>query len=130
MSCNKPQGKLTGYRCIYPEIPNDIIADNITSFCKLISPIRSIHLGMKTKELSHVMSSRRQVHVIIAINVTIPDHINCIYGGVNYRISISTESVKCFNCGETGHISKTCKKLMSMIKITPKLLKPQLRKIL
>ena len=50
------------------------------------------------------------VIVIIEINVTLPDHINFTYAGVNYRIFISTESVKCFNCGETGHISKTCKK--------------------
>ena len=32
---------------------------------------------------------------------------------VNYRVFLSNVSVKCFNCGESGHISKNCKKKSS-----------------
>ena len=95
---------------VYPEIPNYVITANLSAFCKTVSPVRPIPLGMKDKKLSHIMSFRRQVHVFIKPNTTIPDHINFNHAGVNYRIFISTESVKCFSCGEYGHISKHCKK--------------------
>ena len=94
---------------VYPEIPNSILVQNISSFCKVVSQCRPIPLGLKNK-LSHVMSFRRQVQVIINPNVTPPDHINFIHSGTNYRVFLSTESARCFNCGEFGHISRTCKK--------------------
>ena len=56
------------------------------------------------------MSFRRQVQVLMKDNVTPPDHINFTYGGVNYRVFIGTESVRCFNCCEFGHLGKPCKK--------------------
>ena len=56
------------------------------------------------------MSFRRQVHVLISPNMTPPDHINFTFAGTNYRVFLSTESVRCFNCGEFGHISRNCKK--------------------
>lgn len=95
---------------VYPELPNAVIARNLSSFCKPVSAIKPIPLGIKDKELSHVMSFRRQVHAIIETNVTIPDHMNIFHAGVNYRVFISNDSVKCFSCGENGHISKHCKK--------------------
>ena len=95
---------------VYPELPNELLAKNLSSFCKVISTIRPIPLGIKNKKLSHVMSFRRQVHVLIDVGVTIPDHINITYSNVNYRVFLSNDSVKCFNCGENGHISKNCKK--------------------
>ena len=95
---------------VYPEIPNDVLNRNLSGFCKVVSRIRPIPLGIKTKELSHVYSFRRQVHVLIGVDITIPDHMNIAYNGVNYRVFLSNDSVKCFNCGESGHISKNCKK--------------------
>ena len=95
---------------VYPEIPNSILVSNISSFCKVVSQIRPIPLGFKNKELTHIMSFRRQVQVLFNPNVTPPDHINFSYCNVNYRVFLSTESVRCFNCGEFGHISRSCKK--------------------
>ena len=95
---------------VYPEIPNFVLADNISDFCKLVSPIRPISLGIKEPNLSHVVSFRRQAYALIQPNITIPEHINLTNNGVNYRVFLSTESAKCFNCGEVGHFSKACKK--------------------
>ena len=95
---------------VYPEIPNTVLANNVSDFCKLVSPIRPIPLGIKEANLSHVLSFRRQAYVLIEPNIVLPDHINLSNNGVNYRVFLSTESAKCFNCGEIGHLSKACKK--------------------
>jgi len=95
---------------VYPEIPNSVLVNNLSPFCKVVSQIRPIPLGLKDKHLNHIMSFRRQVQVLINPNVTPPDHINFFFSGTNYRVFLSTESVRCFNCGEFGHISRSCKK--------------------
>ena len=95
---------------VYPEIPNSVLINNISTFCKVVSQVRPIPLGLKNKELTHVMSFRRQVQVLLNPNITPPDHINLSFCNVNYRVFLSTESVRCFNCGEFGHISRSCKK--------------------
>ena len=101
---------------VYPEIPNSVLVENLSPFCKVVSPCRPIPLGLKNKQLSHIMSFRRQVHVLISPNVTPPDHINFTFAGTNYRVFLSTESVRCFNCGEFGHISRNCKKKTKLTK--------------
>ena len=101
----QPTTRLT-FSNVYPEIPNHILINNIYSFCKVVSAVRPIPLGFKNKQLSHIMSFRRQVQVLIKPNITLPDHINLSYGNTNYRVFLSTDSVRCFNCGEFGHISR------------------------
>ena len=98
---------------VYPEIPNGVIAANLSAFCKVVSQIKPIPLGLKRTNLTHIMSFRRQVQVLLNPNVTPPDHINFTFSGTNYRVFISTESVRCFSCGELGHISRSCKKQKS-----------------
>ena len=95
---------------VYPEIPNSVLVENLSSFCKVVSDCKPIPLGFKDKKLNHIMSFRRHVQVLMKPNVTPPDHINFTFSGVNYRVFLSTESVRCFNCGEFGHISRACKK--------------------
>ena len=93
---------------VYPEIPNQISA-----ICKVVSQIKPIPLGFKDKNLSHILSFRRQVQVLIPPNVTPPDHLNFSYAGATYRVFLSTDAVRCFECGEFGHVSRLCKKGVS-----------------
>ena len=95
---------------VYPEIPNTVLIKNLQSFCKVSSAIRQIPLGFKDKHLAHIMSFRRHVHVLLNPNITLPDHINFMHMGINYRVYLSTESVRCFECGEPGHVANACKK--------------------
>ncbi len=57
---------------VYPEIPNSVLENNISDFCRLISPIRPISLGINEPKLSHLVSLRRQAYVLIDPNITIP----------------------------------------------------------
>ena len=105
----KPTTRLT-LSNVYPEIPNSILKSHLSSFCKVVSQIQPIPLGFKNKKLSHIMSFRRHVQVQMNNNITPPDHLNISHKGVNYHVFLSTESVRCFGCGEFGHISRNCKK--------------------
>ena len=71
---------------VFPEIPNAVAAHNISDFCKIVSSIRPIPLGLKHKQLSHVMSFRRQVQVQVQVllnpGVAPPVHINFTYTGL------------------------------------------------
>ena len=107
-----PTTKLT-LSNVYPEIPNQILTKQISAFCKVVSPIKPIPLGFKEKTLSHIMSFRRQVQVLIPANVMPPDHLNFSYAGATYRVFLSTDAVRCFECGEFGHVSRRCKKGVS-----------------
>ena len=104
-----PTTKLT-LSNVYPEIPNDVLNTRLSSFCKVVSPVRTIPLGFRESNLSHILSFRRQVQVILPTNVIPPDHLNFNHRGANYRVFISTDSVRCFNCGEFGHTTRVCKK--------------------
>ena len=85
---------------VYPEISNQILTKQISAFCKVVSPIKPIPLGFKDKNLSHILSFRRQVQVLIPPNVTPPDHLNFGFAGATYRVFLSTDAVRCFECGE------------------------------
>ena len=71
---------------VYPEIPNYVLLHNISSFCKVVSAVKPIPLRLKNKQLSHIMSFRRQVQIILKPNITLPDHIHFSHSGVNYRV--------------------------------------------
>ena len=59
------------------------------------------------------ISCHSEVQVLINHNVNPPDHINFTFSAVNSHVFLSIKSVKCFNCGEYGHISRSCKKTNS-----------------
>ena len=61
---------------VYPEIPNQVLVQNLSGFCKIVSNIRPIPMGFKDKNLSHIMSFRRNVQVLLNPNITPPDNIN------------------------------------------------------
>ena len=95
---------------VYPEVPNEILLKQISSFCKVVSQVRAIPLGFKDKSFSHILSFRRQVQVLINPNVTPPAHLDFSFEGAKYRVFISTDEARCFECGEVGHFSRACKK--------------------
>ena len=51
--------------------------------------------------------------MLIPPNVTPPDHLNFSFAGATYRVFLSTDAVRCFQCGEFGHVSRLCKKGVS-----------------
>ena len=50
------------------------------------------------------------MHVLVKLNITPPEYVSFSYLGTNYRVFLSTASIRCFSCGEYGHISRACKR--------------------
>lgn len=74
-----------------------------------MGPIKMIPLGCKSVELNHVMTFRCQAIMILnsqneALNLSVKLSID----GKDYMIFISSETMKCFVCGEFGHVRQSC----------------------
>lgn len=92
-----------------PFVKNECLEQILQRYGKIVSPIKMIPLGCKTPEIKHVMSFRRQAFMILnshsdPINVSVKLNID----RKDYTIFISSESMRCFICGEFGHVRHTC----------------------
>lgn len=99
-----------------PFISNDSLERLLVRYGKLVGPIKMIPLGLKNPDLKHIMSFRRQTHMVLnadcqSLNVSAKITVQ----GKGYTIFISTESMKCFNCARYGHIKQACPLLVEAV---------------
>lgn len=92
-----------------PFISDKALESILGRYGKLVGPIKMIPLGLKTPELKHVMSFRRQAVMILSAEfATLEVSVKLTVLEKDYTIFISTESMKCFVCGKYGHIKTAC----------------------
>lgn len=101
-----------------PFISNDSLERLLVRYGKLVGPIKMIPLGLKNPDLKHIMSFRRQTHMVLnadcqSLNVSAKMTVQ----GKGYTIFISTESMKCFNCARYGHIKQACPLLVEAVSV-------------
>jgi len=94
---------------IPPFVKNEKLEQILQRYGKIVSPIKMIPLGCKNPEIRHVMSFRHQALMILnsqsdPLNLSVKLSIE----GKDYTVFISSESMKCFVCGEFGHVRQTC----------------------
>lgn len=92
-----------------PFIPNEILTKELQRFGKIASPVRMIPLGCRNNALKHVLSFRRQVLMFLSSqdrNLEVSFRVNHMDN--SYMVYASTESLKCFECGELGHKRFAC----------------------
>ncbi|KAK3573251.1 hypothetical protein QTP86_015764 [Hemibagrus guttatus] len=90
----------------------------LSCYGKLFTPIRKIHMGSKAPELrnSKIVSFRRLVYMVLNNGVEELD-LAMKFGvdGFDYMAFVSTDSgMKCFNCGEAGHLVRACTEKVKM----------------
>lgn len=92
-----------------PFIKDETLKGILERYGKVTAPIRMIPLGLKNPDMKHIMSFRRFTYLIpnaqydpleVAIKISIE--------GKDYTIFISTEQMRCYVCGEHGHVRQTC----------------------
>ena len=74
-----------------------------------MSPIKKLASGCKSPFLKHVVSHRRMLYMILndrthELKVTFKLTVD----GFEYTLFATTENMKCFGCGEEGHLVKSC----------------------
>jgi len=92
-----------------PFIANDAILKELNRFGKFASGIKTVPLGCKNKELKHVTSFRRQVFMFLnAPTKYLEISFRVQHGESSYMIFATTESMRCFECGDLGHKKLLC----------------------
>lgn len=92
-----------------PFISDEALKRELSRYGQLVSAIKKIPLGCKSPLLKHVVSFRRQVHMILRSDI---DELNITFkfrvDSFDYLIFATTESMKCFGCGKVGHLVRAC----------------------
>lgn len=92
-----------------PFIPNEVLANLLARHGKIVSPIKMIPIGTKSPLLKHVVSFRRYVYMILQEHLDDLDlSLNFRHEDFNYVIFVTTNNIKCFNCGGMGHLIRAC----------------------
>ncbi|MEE6480599.1 hypothetical protein FKM82_012617 [Ascaphus truei] len=79
---------------------------NLSCYGRIIYSIKMISLRCKKAEIRHSTSFRRQVFMILNKSVKSFDLV--LKHNLDYVMYASTESMKCFECGEIGHLKHAC----------------------
>ncbi|KAL2086329.1 hypothetical protein ACEWY4_017388 [Coilia grayii] len=92
-----------------PFVKDEVLMEILSRFGKLISPIRKIAISTSSPQLKHVVSFRRFVYMTLSENRQDLDlTLNVTVDGFVYPIYVSSCLMKCFGCGQTGHLARAC----------------------
>ncbi len=92
-----------------PFVSNEAILKELQRFGKIASPIKTIPLGCKNATLKHVLSFRRQIYMFLnSPECTLEVSFHVTHGESSFMIYASTDSMRCFECGDLGHKRLTC----------------------
>lgn len=94
---------------IPPFVKNEQIERELMRFGKLAGKIKTIPLGCKNADLKHVLSFRRQIYMFLSSNSQSLDiSFRVRHGESSYVIYASSENLRCFECGDVGHLKRSC----------------------
>lgn len=92
-----------------PFIKNVALEAELARFGKFASAIKMIPLGCKTLDLKHVLSFRRQIFMFLnSATQNLDVSFRVKHGEGSYVVFASTESLRCFECGDIGHMRRAC----------------------
>ncbi|KAI7799100.1 hypothetical protein IRJ41_018405, partial [Triplophysa rosa] len=92
-----------------PFVGNEAILKELQRFGKIASPVKTIPLGCKNAALKHDLSFRRQVYMFLnSPERTLEVSFRVIHGDNSFMVYASTDSMRCFDCGELGHKRFAC----------------------
>ncbi|TWW61012.1 Transposon TX1 uncharacterized 82 kDa protein ORF 1 [Takifugu flavidus] len=90
-----------------PFISDEFLVRELSRHGKVVSPIRKMLSGCKSPLLRHVVSHRRQVHMILNNRA---EEFNYRFivrvDDFDYTLFATSSALKCFNCNEEGHLAR------------------------
>lgn len=92
-----------------PFISSDSIVKELSRFGKIAGGVKMIPLGCKNASLKHVLSFRRQLYMFLTSpDKTLDVSFRVSHGDSSYMLYASTDSLRCFECGDIGHKRFVC----------------------
>ncbi|KAL2102320.1 hypothetical protein ACEWY4_001488 [Coilia grayii] len=92
-----------------PFIKDEVLMEILSRYGKLISPIRKIAISTSSPQLKHVVSFRRFVYMTLnSSHKDLDLTLNVTVDGFVYPIYVSSCLMKCFGCGQNGHLVRAC----------------------
>lgn len=91
-----------------PFVKDDFLVGMLSRYGKLVSPITKMQLGNVSPLLKHVVSFRRYAYMVVKDNVELDVSFNFRMDDFDYMIYATTDKMKCFGCGKTGHMVRIC----------------------
>ncbi|KAK3522076.1 hypothetical protein QTP70_022608, partial [Hemibagrus guttatus] len=93
-----------------PFISDEAIGKELSRYGRMVSPIKKIPLGCKSPLVKHLVSFRRMVFMVFKEGV---GELHVVFkftvDGFDYNIFVSSDTdIKCFKCGQTGHLARAC----------------------
>ncbi|KAL2091539.1 hypothetical protein ACEWY4_013802 [Coilia grayii] len=93
-----------------PFIKDDVLVESLSRYRKVVSSIKKIAISSKSPPLKHVVSFLRFVFMIMEGNRDLDLAFNIKVDDFNYVVCATTHIMRCFECGETGHLVRACPK--------------------
>lgn len=94
---------------IPPFIKDEALVKELSRFGKLVAPVKKIAIGSKSELIKHVVSFRRFTYMILSENRTeLNLNLKFRFDDFDYTVYVSTDTMKCFGCGKTGHLARAC----------------------
>ncbi len=92
-----------------PFITDEMLNKELSRFGKIVSPMKKITLGSKSDLIKHVVSFRRFIYMILKDNRTeLNLNLKLRVDDFDSTVFVSTDGMKCFGCGKTGHLVRVC----------------------
>lgn len=75
----------------------------------MVAPVKKIAIGSKSELIKHVVSFRRFTYMILSENRTeLNLNLKFRFDHFDYTVYVSTDTMKCFGCGKSGHLARAC----------------------
>ncbi|KAM4538058.1 uncharacterized protein V3H82_023836 [Fundulus diaphanus] len=92
-----------------PFISDEFLVKELSRHGKVVSPVKKILSGCKSPLLKHVVSHRRQLFMILSnrdeeLNLRFRVRVD----EFDYVLFATSSGMKCFGCGQEGHLIKSC----------------------
>ncbi|KAL6481018.1 hypothetical protein MHYP_G00090980 [Metynnis hypsauchen] len=104
----RPARKIT-LSNVPPFIRDDLLTAELSRYGQPVSQMKMIPLGCKSPLLKHVVCFRRQIYMILKNGV---EEVNVAFkfriDDFDYVVFATSDSMKCFGCGQEGHLRRSC----------------------